>query len=80
MKAILDFPALLTAAAGGRAPHLVASYLLETARLIHTWYHKHHVLSEADPVRGARLLLARASQIVMRNGLQSLGITAPERM
>ena len=80
VKAILDFPALLTAAAGGRAPHLVASYLLETARLIHTWYHKHHVLSEADPVRGARLLLARASQIVIRNGLQSLGITAPERM
>jgi arginyl-tRNA synthetase len=38
------------------------------------------VLSETDPVRSARLLLARAAQIVIRNGLQLLGIAAPERM
>jgi arginyl-tRNA synthetase len=80
VKAVLDFPALVGAASRGLAPHLVAAWLLDTARLVHTWYHKHHVLSETDPVRGARLLLARASQVVLRNGLQLLGITAPDRM
>ncbi len=80
VKALLDFPALMTAAARGRSPHLVAAYLLDTARLVHTWYHKHHVLSETDPVRAARLLLTRASQVVLRNALGVLGITAPDRM
>ena len=80
VKALLGFPALVTAAARTLAPHLVASYLLETARLVHTWYHKHHVLGEPEPIRSARLALARAAQVTLANGLAMLGITAPERM
>ncbi|HXY30960.1 MAG TPA: arginine--tRNA ligase [Gemmatimonadaceae bacterium] len=80
IKALLDFPLLLAGAAEALEPHRVAGYLLETARLAHLWYHKHHVLNEPERVTRARLLLARASQIVIRNGLTVLGITAPERM
>ena len=80
VKALLGFPAALTAATRARAPHILAGYLLETARCLHTWYHKHHVLGEAEPVRSARLALARAAQVVLRNGLRILGINAPERM
>ncbi len=80
VKALLGYPALVTAAARTLAPHLVATYLLETARLVHTWYHKHHVLGEPEPLRSARLALARASQLVLANGLAILGISAPERM
>ena len=63
----------------------VAAYLLETARKAHLWYHKAHVLLEGDDpdtiaLRDARLVLARASRIVFRNGLALLGLTAPERM
>ena len=61
-------------------PQRVASYLHETASLTHLWYHKHHVLNEPAPIMSARLVLARAAQIVLRNGLGLLGITAPERM
>jgi hypothetical protein len=61
-------------------PHRVANYLLDTARLAHLWYHKHHVLGESAPIRSARLVLARATRIVLANGLAVLGITAPERM
>ena len=80
VKALLGYPALVTTAARSRAPHLVASYLLDTARLVHTWYHKHHVLGEPDAIRAARLTLVRAALVVLRNGLEVLGITAPERM
>jgi arginyl-tRNA synthetase len=80
VKALLDFPALVTGAADALEPHRVASYLLETARKIHLWYHKAHVLNEPDEITRARLLLARAAMIVLRNGLSILGITAPERM
>jgi arginyl-tRNA synthetase len=80
VKALLDFPALVAGAADALEPHRVASYLLETARKIHLWYHKAHVLNEPDEITRARLLLARSAMIVLKNGLSILGITAPERM
>jgi arginyl-tRNA synthetase len=80
IKALLDFPALVESAAETLEPQRVATYLLETARLAHLWYHKHHVLEQADDVTRARLALARGAQVVLRNGLGILGITAPERM
>jgi arginyl-tRNA synthetase len=80
MKALLDFPALVASAAEVLEPHRVATYLHDTAGKIHLWYHKAHVLNEPEPITRARLVLARAAQIVVRNGLSMLGITAPERM
>ena len=80
MKALLDFPALVAGASEALEPHRVATYLHDTAGKVHLWYHKAHVLNEPEPITRARLLLARASQIVLRNGLTVLGISAPDRM
>ncbi len=85
VKALLDFPSVVAGAAAALEPHRLASWLLETARKAHLWYHKAHVLIDGDDpdtvaLRDARLVLARASRIVLRNGLALLGLTAPERM
>ena len=80
IKALLDFPALVAGAAESLEPHRIANYLLETARLAHLWYHKHHVLEQPEEITRARLALARGAQIVLRNGMRILGVTAPERM
>jgi arginyl-tRNA synthetase len=80
IKALLDFPALVESAAETLEPHRVATYLLETARVAHLWYHKHHVLEQEEDVTRARLALARGAQIVLRNGMRILGISSPERM
>ena len=80
IKALADFPTEVANAAQALEPHRIATYLTETARLAHLWYHKHHVLGEPEPIMKARLALARASQITIRNALAILGITAPERM
>jgi arginyl-tRNA synthetase len=80
MKALLDFPSLVSGAADALEPHRVATYLHETAGKVHLWYHKAHVLNEPEPITRARLVLARAARIVLRNGLELLGITAPDRM
>ncbi len=80
IKALLDFPDLLAGAAAALEPQRVASYLLETARLVHLWYHTHHVLNEPEAITRARLLLALACRIVVHNGLAVLGISAPDRM
>jgi arginyl-tRNA synthetase len=80
IKTLLDFPALVESAAESLEPHRIATYLLETARVAHLWYHKHHVLEQEEGVTRARLALARGAQIVLRNGMRILGITSPERM
>jgi arginyl-tRNA synthetase len=80
MKALLDFPALVAGAAEALEPQRLATYLHDTAGRIHLWYHKAHVLNEPEAIMRARLVLARAAQIVIRNGLTMLGISAPERM
>jgi arginyl-tRNA synthetase len=80
IKALLDWPSLLAGATEALEPHRIANWLHETARLVHLWYHKHHVLGEPDEIMKARLALAKASRIVMANALRVLGISAPERM
>jgi arginyl-tRNA synthetase len=80
IKLLLDWPKLVQGAADALEPHRVANYLLETARLVHTWYHKHHVLGEPDHIMHARLVLAKSARIVIANALAVLGISAPERM
>jgi arginyl-tRNA synthetase len=80
MKALLDYPALVAGAAEALEPHRVATYLHDTAGKIHLWYHKAHVLNEPPAIMNARLVLARAAKMVLKNGLELLGITAPERM
>jgi arginyl-tRNA synthetase len=80
INALLDFPALVAGAAEALEPHRIATYMHDTAGLAHLWYHKAHVLNEPEAIQSARLVLARAAQIVLRNGLSLLGIAAPERM
>ena len=80
IKALLDFPALVADAAAALEPHRMANYLHDLAGKVHLWYHKAHVLNEPPEITTARLVLARASQIVLRNGLTLLGISAPDRM
>ena len=80
MKTLLDFPSVLSGSAEALEPQRLTAYLHETAKKIHYWYHTAHVLNEPEAIMRARLVLARAAQIVIRNGLSALGISAPERM
>lgn len=80
IKLLLDWPKLAQGAVDSLEPHRIANYLLETARLVHTWYHKHHVLGEPEHIMHARLVLAKSARIVIANALGVLGISAPERM
>jgi arginyl-tRNA synthetase len=80
IASLLDYPRLLAGAAESLEPHRLAAWLLETARQVHLWYHKHHVLNEPEHIMKARLVLAKAARQVLANGLGLLGISAPERM
>jgi arginyl-tRNA synthetase len=80
LKLLAEYPAVVARAAETLEPHRVIAYLEDLARGVNAWYHHHRVLGEPTPVERARLMLARAAQLVLANGLTLLGIAAPERM
>ena len=80
IKQLAEFPPVVRKAAEVYEPHRIVSYLEDLARLVNAWYHHHRVLGVGDELERARLVLARAAQIVLHNGLGLLGVTAPERM
>jgi arginyl-tRNA synthetase len=55
-------------------------YLRDLANDFHTNYSAHQFIVEDTALRDARLALARAAQIVIRNGLGLLGVSAPDTM
>ncbi|GIJ48876.1 arginine--tRNA ligase [Virgisporangium aliadipatigenens] len=84
LKALGDFPAIVATAAELREPHRVARYLEDLAGTYHRFYDKCRILPQGDePVTElmrARLWLNDAARTVIANGLDLLGVTAPERM
>lgn len=84
LKDLADFPAVMAAAAELRQPHRMARYLERLAGSYHRFYDACQVLpADGDPmpaVSQARLWLTEATRIVLANGLQMLGITAPAQM
>jgi arginyl-tRNA synthetase len=88
VKLLLRFPEEIALSAEAHTPHAVCAYLEEVAGAVNSWYHAGNrdaslrVIGDAvSPEQSrARLVLSRAVQVVLRNGLAVLGITAPERM
>lgn len=63
------------------APHVISHYLMELAGLLHSYYAKHPVLQATDAATSvARLALLRAVGRVIANGLDLLGVDAPQSM
>lgn len=77
---LLGYPEMLDKAAHRHEAYRVAIYLMDFARSLHGFYHKHRVISDDEELTQARLLLVRAVGQVIRNGLSMLGVSSPERM
>ena len=70
----------LAVAARDLAPHLICVYLKDLAADFHAFYNAERVLVEDAQLRTARLALLMAARQVLKNGLDELGISAPEHM
>ncbi|MBC7217554.1 MAG: arginine--tRNA ligase [Candidatus Caldatribacterium sp.] len=80
-KAIVYFPEVVKQSALLRQPYLVCNYLHDLAGSFHSFYNLHRILDgENVPRTSFRLALCRLTQIVLRNALELLGISAPESM
>lgn len=80
LKTMSQFPAMIENAALELAPHKVIFYLLDLAGQFHSFYNKHKVVSDDLALSRARLCLISALRQVFRNGLDIVGLNAPEKM
>jgi arginyl-tRNA synthetase len=83
-NALSDFPRVVAQSATLREPHRVARYLEELAAYYHRWYDNCRVTplgdDGVDDAHRTRLWLNDSAGQVLRNGLDLLGVSAPERM
>jgi arginyl-tRNA synthetase len=80
IKRLSAYPEVIKQAATLRAPHALVHYLRDLANDFHSYYSAHQFIVEDAGTRDARLDLALAAQIVIRNGLKLLGVSAPDTM
>ncbi len=80
MNRLARYPEVVEHAAASREPQQIAQYLLDLAAEFHTCYNAVKVMVEDDVLRNARLALGLATRQVLRNGLDLMGVSAPEEM
>ena len=80
MKTLLRFPSRIQNAAEARRPHRLINYLRDVAEAFTQFYGHCRIIGEEQALATARMRLAQATRIVLRNGLSILGISAPESM
>ena len=80
MRTLARYGEIVETAATRRAPQLLVQYLRDLAADLHACYNKHKILVEDARLRAGRLALAQATRQVIANGLEMLGVSAPEAM
>ena len=80
MQRLGELPEVVESAANDLAPHTIANYLKDLASDLHSFYNEHKILVEDETTKLARLALISATQQVLKNGLQLLGVSAPNKM
>ena len=80
IKLLGKFPELVENAASSYRPSLISRYLLDLSQGFNEFYHIHQILKEKEEVKNTRILLIYCIRQVLKNGLNLLGIEAPEKM
>jgi arginyl-tRNA synthetase len=80
MQRLSSYPEVVENAATELAPHTIANYLKELASDLHSYYNEYKFLIDDEAVKIARLSLISATQQVLQNGLDLLGVGAPSKM
>jgi len=80
MRLLAGFPDMVAQSAKTLEPHRVSYYLTELAGLLHKYYTGHRFIGDDQELTQARLFLADVLKTVLQNGLNLLGVSAPDRM
>jgi arginyl-tRNA synthetase len=80
IKRLCSYPEMVEVCAVQRAPHMLVHFLRDLANDFHTHYSAQQFIVDDAGLRDARIALALATQTVIRNGLELLGVSAPDTM
>ncbi len=80
IQRLLEFPEVILMLHDSMEPQQLANYLQTLATVFHKFYATERVITDQLRLTAARLVLTEATRIVLSNGLEILGITAPARM
>ena len=81
LKKLGEFPLAVAEAAQKRMPHRISNYIFELASVFHSFYNAEKVLDLENKERTvARLSLIKTAQITLKNALELIGVSAPEKM
>ncbi len=80
IKKLSQFPDIVLGSAQALEPHRIAVYVMELVGQFHRYYAKYRVISDDRDLSTARLCLMNGIRRVLKNGLQLLGVAAPEKM
>ena len=80
LKAVTEFPNIITGAANKRAPQRLTNYIQDVASLFHKFYNAEKIMTADEDVKLAYLQLISAVRITLKNALNIVGVKAPERM
>lgn len=80
IKQLSGFPEAVSRAASAGEPQQIANFLRDLASEFHAYYNAHKVMVDDEATRNARLLLCDSVRQVLANGLDLLGVSAPEVM
>lgn len=80
IKKLLIYPMVFEGAVKAHEPHRITFYIQELSSIFHPYYNRYRIVTDDVALSKARLALCEAIRIVLRDGLEILGISAPERM
>lgn len=80
LKKLAFFPDTLELCVRNLSPHHLTTYLMELADIFHRFYEQCRVISDDKELTLARLSIVQATAIIIRNGLNLLGVSAPDKM
>ncbi|HAM51163.1 MAG TPA: arginine--tRNA ligase [Nitrospiraceae bacterium] len=80
IKKLLTYTVIFEGAVLSHEPHRITFYLQELAGLFHPYYNKFRVITGDAELSAARLALCEAIRVVLKDGLEILGLSTPERM
>ena len=80
IKQLSLYPEVVENSARFLEPHRIPYYLTQLAAAFHSYYKHHRIIQDDLALAQARFTLVKAIRVVIRNGLELLGVSAPERM
>ncbi|MDM7202696.1 MAG: arginine--tRNA ligase, partial [Thermodesulfobacteriaceae bacterium] len=80
LKKLAEFSDEIEIAAKQLAPYKLVYYLLDLAGLFHEYYNRYRIIGEDEDLTYSRLALCKGCQIVLKEGLNLIGISSPEKM